>query len=151
MWFGTREFYPRFHLPLAQVDPMLELLPDATVHHIGMYRSNCSLLPVQYYNRLPKEHSTDIAIVLEPMIATAGTLVAVIDQLKAWNVPKIMVLSVIASKAGLDRTKERHPDVTVRVGQIDELLSDVSSSCHRCITVQYLYRGNRSVRMRAEL
>ena len=55
---------------LGMVDPMLDLLPEATVHHIGMYRSKASLLPVQYYNRLPKEHSCDLAIVLEPMIAT---------------------------------------------------------------------------------
>lgn len=51
---------------------MLDLLPNATVHHIGMYRNKNSLLPVQYYNKLPKECNADVAIVLEPMIATGA-------------------------------------------------------------------------------
>lgn len=115
---------PVMRAGLGMVDAMLELLPDATVHHIGMYRSKHSLLPVQYYNRLPKEHSCDIAIVLEPMIATAGTINAVIDQLKAWSVPKIICLSMIASKQGLQSLSERHPDVVVHVAQVDDVLSE---------------------------
>ena len=61
---------PILRAGLGMVDAMLDLLPNATVHHIGMYRSKESLLPIQYYNKLPKECDSDVAIVLEPMIAT---------------------------------------------------------------------------------
>lgn len=115
---------PVMRAGLGMVEPMLELLPDATVHHIGMYRSKASLLPVQYYNRLPKEHSCDVAIVLEPMIATAGTISAVIDQLKQWGVKKIICLSMIASKKGLAALSERHGDVAVHVANIDDTLDE---------------------------
>ena len=63
------------------VDSMLELVSDATVHHIGMYRSK-SLLPVQYYNRLPKVCDVDVAYVLDPLIATSNTIISVVGILK---------------------------------------------------------------------
>jgi len=103
---------------------MLELLPEASVHHIGMYRSKASLLPVQYYNRLPKEHRCEVAIVLEPMIATAGTINATLDQLKQWGATKIICLSMIASKKGLESLCERHSDVDVYVASIDDTLDE---------------------------
>jgi uracil phosphoribosyltransferase len=61
---------PIMRAGLGMVEPMLDLLPNARVHHIGMYRNKNSLLPVQYYNKLPKECEIDCAIVLEPLIAT---------------------------------------------------------------------------------
>ena len=66
---------------LGMVDSMLELVSDATVHHIGMYRSK-SLLPVQYYNRLPKVCDVDVAYVLDPLIATSNTIISVVGILK---------------------------------------------------------------------
>ena len=105
------------------VDAMLEVLPDAVVHHLGMYRSKDSLLPILYYNKLPKEHETDVAYVLEPLIATSGTLVAVCDILKTWKVPKIKVIALLAARAGLAAFHARHPDVQVLVCAVDDGLT----------------------------
>jgi uracil phosphoribosyltransferase len=103
---------------------MLELLPNADVHHIGMYRSKDSLLPIQYFNKLPRDGPSDVAYVLDPMIATAGTICAVVNILKKWGAPKIHVVCVLASKAGLETFQKMHPDVTVTVCAVDDVLSE---------------------------
>eukprot|EP00567_Pseudictyota_dubia_P002115 CAMPEP_0197466724 /NCGR_PEP_ID=MMETSP1175-20131217/65202_1 /TAXON_ID=1003142 /ORGANISM="Triceratium dubium, Strain CCMP147" /LENGTH=257 /DNA_ID=CAMNT_0043002773 /DNA_START=26 /DNA_END=799 /DNA_ORIENTATION=- len=107
---------------LGMTESMLELLPDAGVHHIGMYRRD--LMPVQYYNRLPRKCESDVAYVLDPVVATASTIMSVCSQLKKWGVPKIHVLSVIASRAGLTKIVTTHPDVHVSVGTVDDELTD---------------------------
>jgi uracil phosphoribosyltransferase len=107
---------------LGMVDSMLSLVGDARVHHIGMYRSK-SLMPVQYYNRLPKKCECDVAYVLDPLIATSATIISVAGILKKWGVPKIHIISVIASKQGLSELFAHHPDVHVTLGHIDEELN----------------------------
>jgi uracil phosphoribosyltransferase len=107
---------------LGMVDSMLELVEDARVHHIGMYRSK-SLMPVQYYNRLPKKCEVDVAYILDPLIATSATIISVAGILKKWGVPEIHVISVIASKQGLSELLSHHPDVHVTLGHIDEELN----------------------------
>jgi uracil phosphoribosyltransferase len=67
---------------LGMVDPMLELIDNATVHHIGMYRNSKSLMPVQYYNRLPKICDVDVAYILDPLIATSATVISVVGMMK---------------------------------------------------------------------
>ncbi|GMH82927.1 hypothetical protein TL16_g09426, partial [Triparma laevis f. inornata] len=115
---------PIMRAGLGMVDPMLELLPMSDVYHIGMYRSKGSLLPVQYYNKLPRDKSADVAYVLDPMIATAGTICAVVNILKKWGAKKIHVVSVLASKKGLETLMSTHPDVTVTVTAIDDVLTE---------------------------
>mmetsp|Transcript_1135 Transcript_1135/g.2372 ORF Transcript_1135/g.2372 Transcript_1135/m.2372 type:complete len:281 (+) Transcript_1135:117-959(+) len=107
---------------LGMIDAMLELVDNATVHHIGMYRSK-TLMPVQYYNRLPRVCDVDVAYVLDPLIATSNTIISVVGILKKWGVPEIHVLSVIASKKGLSELLRHHPDVHVTIGHIDENLN----------------------------
>jgi len=107
---------------LGMVDSMLELISSAEVHHIGMYRSK-SLMPVQYYNRLPKKCDVDVAYVLDPLIATSATIISVAGILKKWGVSEIHVVSVIASKQGLSELMKFHPDVHVTLGHIDEELN----------------------------
>lgn len=115
---------PILRAGLGMVDAMLDLLPNATVHHIGMYRSKESLLPIQYYNKLPKICDSDVAIVLEPMIATAGTINAVVSILKTWGVLRIKIVSTVASLKGINELHNQHPDVDVIIGAIDDTLSD---------------------------
>jgi uracil phosphoribosyltransferase len=115
---------PVMRAGMGMVDPMLELIPDACVHHIGMYRNHESLKPVLYYNRLPEVCNCDVAIVLEPMVATAGTLRATIDILKEWGAPKIMVISVIGARSGLEALRSFHPDITAHIGAIDDELTE---------------------------
>jgi len=114
---------PILRAGLGMGDALLELLPKATVHHIGMYRSKNSLLPVQYYNRLPKGSACDIAYIVDPCIATSGTLHAVVAMVKKWGARKVVVVSVIASRPGIERLASLHPDINIFVGAIDETLS----------------------------
>ncbi|KAL3772628.1 hypothetical protein ACHAWU_006054 [Discostella pseudostelligera] len=109
---------------LGMVDPMLELIDNATVHHIGMYRNSKSLMPVQYYNRLPKICDVDVAYILDPLIATSATVISVVGMMKKWGVSTIHVLSVIASRKGLSELLKYHPDVHVTIGHVDEALNE---------------------------
>lgn len=107
---------------LGMIDSMLELTPNAGVHHIGMYKKGS--MPVQYYNRLPRKCEADVAFVLDPVIATAGTVKSVISILKKWGVPKIHVVSVVVSEEGIKSIAETHPDVQLTVGTIDHSLTE---------------------------
>jgi len=107
---------------LGMVDSMLELVDSATVHHIGMYRTK-TLMPVQYYNRLPRVCDVDVAYVLDPLIATSNTIISVVGILKKWGVSEIHVVSVIASKKGLSELVKHHPDVHITIGHIDEKMN----------------------------
>lgn len=115
---------PILRAGLGMVDAMQELLPTSHCHHIGMYRDSTSLVPILYYNRLPAEVDCDVAIVLEPMIATAGTINASLRILKDWGATNIKVLSIVAAREGLTKLNEAHPDVEVFVGHIDESLNE---------------------------
>lgn len=106
---------------LGMVDSMLELVPDAAVHHIGMYRRE--MMPVQYYNRLPKKCEVDVAFVLDPIIATASTVLSVIGILKKWGVTNIHLISVIGSEEGINTISKTHPDVQITVGTVDKELT----------------------------
>jgi len=107
---------------LGMVDSMLELVPNSGVHHIGMYKNHN--MPVQYYNRLPKECTSDVAFVLDPVVESAETMLCVLGILKKWGVAKIHVIVVIASKSGLEKIASLHPDVTITVGQVDSDLDE---------------------------
>lgn len=108
---------------LGMADGMMELLPKSAVHHIGMYHLPGSIAPVQYFNRLPKHCDSDIAYVVDPVIASSATMKAVIAILKKWGVPKIHVLSVISSHHGLQTLSEAHPDVSFTVAHVDQSLT----------------------------
>lgn len=116
---------PILRAGLGMVDAMLHIFPQADVYHIGMYRKAASVLPVLYYNKLPVEVKSDVAIILEPLIATGVTLSAVIDILKDWGVKRIKVLAVLAAKAGLEKLQQKHPDVIVHCVEIDEKITDI--------------------------
>ncbi|KAL3929579.1 MAG: hypothetical protein SGBAC_012143 [Bacillariaceae sp.] len=126
--FGSRlddkiALIPILRSGLGMADGMMELLPKAAVHHIGMYHLPGSEAPVQYFNRLPKKCLSDIAYILDPDIASSATMMAVIAILKKWGVEKIHVLSVIASKHGLTTLSEAHPDVDFTVAHVDPVLT----------------------------
>ena len=115
---------PILRAGLGMAEPMSELIPTAAVHHIGMYRCKTSMLPIQYYNRLPRDKVSDVAFIMEPCIATSNTIHAVINILKRWGCKKIIVISAIGAKSGVDRVLEEHPDVSIYIGAVDEKLSD---------------------------
>jgi len=116
---------PILRAGLGMVDAMQCLLPNAPVHHIGMFRAHGgSGQPIEYYSRLPKDASCDVAIVLEPMIATAATMHAALAKLKGWNAKRIVVLTVLCSRKGLDELQRNHPDVPIFAAAVDETLNE---------------------------
>lgn len=114
---------PILRAGLGMSDAMVELMPKSSVHHIGMFRSKHSLLPTQYYNRLPKDQACDVAYIVDPCIATSNTIQAVCSIVKRWGAKKIIVIAAVGARQGVDSLLKAHPDVEVFIGEIDEILS----------------------------
>lgn len=110
---------------LGMVESMLELLPNAGVYHIGMYKQNQTT--VQYYNRLPRVCNADVAYVLDPLLASGNSMNSLVSILKKWGVPKIHIVTVIASKEGLSTITKNHNDINITVGEIDDELTEKGS------------------------
>jgi len=116
---------PVLRAGLGMVDAMLELLPNAVVHHLGMFRPHSMGLqqkPIEYYSRLPKDGATDLAFVLDPMIATSRTCLAAVEKLKGWGAKQVVVLCACASREGVARLHELHPDVPIYAASVDNTL-----------------------------
>ncbi|CAM9577875.1 unnamed protein product [Pylaiella littoralis] len=109
---------------LGMTEALLELLPDSPVYHVGMYRNPGSNIPVQYYNRLPKGHPSDVALILDPVIASSRTINAVVSIVKKWGAKTIKVVTLVASRCGLEALYKMHPEVEVHLASIDELASN---------------------------
>ncbi len=118
-------FVPILRAGLGMVDGVLTLMPNAKIGHIGLYRNEETLEPVEYYCKLPKHIEDKMVIVLDPMLATGGSGSAAITMLKKRGVKKIKFLCVIAAPVGIKKIQEDHPDVTIYVAKLDEKLNDV--------------------------
>ena len=119
-------FVPILRAGLGMVDGVLTLMPNAKIGHIGLYRNEETLEPVEYYCKLPKHIEDKTVIVLDPMLATGGSGSAAITMLKKRGVKKIKFLCVIAAPVGIKKIQEDHPDVTIYVAKLDEKLNDVA-------------------------
>ena len=117
---------PILRAGLGMVDPLLNLLPDAAVWHLGLYRNEETAEPVEYYDKLPKSWAPNTALVLDPMLATGGSIELAVQRLMEWGVEEIRVLSIIASRAGVERVQRDFPDVKLYVAAIDPVLNDQS-------------------------
>lgn len=115
---------PILRAGLGMVDGVWELLPSAEVWHIGLYRDERTLKPVEYYNKLPIEPTVSICIVLDPMLATGGSAVATVDILKNWGVRNIKFMGILGAPEGIKRLQETHPDVPIYLAAIDERLNE---------------------------
>jgi uracil phosphoribosyltransferase len=115
---------PILRAGLIMGDGVLDLIPSAVVHHIGMFRSKVSNLPVQYYNRLPRDQPCDIAFVVDPCLATSNTLHAVVSICKKWGAKKVVVLAAIGAKEGITRLANDHPDIDIYIGSCDDSLDE---------------------------
>ncbi|MDZ4669575.1 MAG: uracil phosphoribosyltransferase [Phototrophicales bacterium] len=116
---------PILRAGLGLVDGVMKLLPDAQVWHIGLYRDEHTLRPVQYYNKLPTQPTVEMCIILDPMLATGGSAVATVDILKEWGVTNIKFMGLLAAPEGIERLNKAHPDVQIYVGAVDERLNDI--------------------------
>lgn len=108
---------------LGMVEGAWELLPQAEVWHLGLYRDEHTLRPVEYYNKLPVAPTVDLCLVLDPMLATGGSAIAAVEVLKRWGVSRIKFVGVLAAPEGIRALHGVHPDVAVHVAAIDERLT----------------------------
>jgi uracil phosphoribosyltransferase len=115
---------PILRAGLGMVEGVWELMPSAEVWHIGLYRDEDTLQPVQYYNKLPVEPTVSVCLILDPMLATGGSAVATVDILKEWGVRKIKFVGLIAAPEGIQELHTRHPDVPIHIAAIDRELND---------------------------
>ncbi len=116
---------PVLRAGLGLVDGIQELLPAVQVWHIGLYRDEATLRPVEYYNKLPEAPTVQVCLVLDPMLATGGSAIATIDILKRWGAPRIKYLGILAAPEGVDALSKAHPDVPMHIAELDERLNDI--------------------------
>ncbi|MEW6717463.1 MAG: uracil phosphoribosyltransferase [Chloroflexota bacterium] len=115
---------PILRAGLGMVEGIWGLMPSAEVWHIGLYRDEKTLKPVEYYNKLPVEPTVSVCLVLDPMLATGGSGVATVNLLKEWGVKKIKFIGIIGAPEGIDLMQEHHPDVPIYLAAIDEGLNE---------------------------
>jgi uracil phosphoribosyltransferase len=115
---------PILRAGLGMVEGVWGLMPSAEVWHIGLYRDEKTLKPVQYYNKLPIEPTVSVCLVLDPMLATGGSAVATVDVLKKWGVVRIKFVGVIGAPEGINALHSRHPEVPIHLAAIDERLNE---------------------------
>lgn len=109
---------------LGMESGMLELIPAAKVGHIGMFRDKDTLKPVEYYCKLPANIDSSEVILLDPMLATGGSVVHAIDILKNYGAKNIRFMCIIASPEGMNMLEKKHPDVSVFCGALDKCLNE---------------------------
>ena len=115
---------PILRAGLGMVDGMLTLLPSAKVGHIGLYRDPDTLQPVEYYCKLPADIEQREVFVVDPMLATGGSAIDAISQIKKRGPKHIKFLGIIAAPEGLEALSKAHPDVDIIVASLDEKLND---------------------------
>jgi uracil phosphoribosyltransferase len=115
---------PILRAGLGMVDAMLELMPTAEVWHLGLFRDERTLRPVEYYNKLPDSATVDVCLILDPMLATGGSATAAIEVLKRWGASRIKLINLIAAPEGVAAVTAAHPDVPIYCAALDRQLND---------------------------
>jgi uracil phosphoribosyltransferase len=115
---------PILRAGLGMLDAMLELMPTAQVWHLGLFRDERTLRPVEYYNKLPNSATVDLCLILDPMLATGGSATAAIEVLKRWGAVRIKLVNLIAAPEGVRAVTEAHPDVEIHCAAVDRQLNE---------------------------
>lgn len=115
---------PILRAGLGMVEGVWGLMPSAEVWHIGLYRDEHTLKPVEYYNKLPIEPRVSVCLILDPMLATGGSATATADVLKRWGVKKIKYVGLIGAPEGIKLMQEKHPDIPIYLAAIDDHLNE---------------------------
>ena len=125
-WLAGKKlaFVPILRAGLGMVDGVLQLVPSARVGHIGLYRDPETLKPVEYYCKLPSDIGEREVIVLDPMLATGGSAIDAISQIKLRGPKTIKFIGIIAAPEGLKALQEAHPDVDIFCAAMDEKLNE---------------------------
>jgi uracil phosphoribosyltransferase len=115
---------PILRAGLGMVEGIWDLMPSAEVWHIGLYRDENTLQPVQYYNKLPVLPTVAVCLILDPMLATGGSAVATVEILKNWGVQRIKFIGLIAAPEGIANLQQQHPDVPIYLAAVDKGLNE---------------------------
>jgi uracil phosphoribosyltransferase len=115
---------PILRAGLGMVEGVWELMPSSEVWHIGLYRDEKTLKPVQYYNKLPIEPTVSVCLILDPMLATGGSAISTVDILKQWGVKRIKFVGLIGAPEGIALMEQHHPDVPIYLAAVDERLNE---------------------------
>ena len=118
-------FVPIIRAGTGMIDGITEMIPNAKIGHIGLYRNEETLEPVKYLFKMPKNLSDKEVIIIDPMLATGGSGCAAIEMLKAEGVKKIKFLCIIAAPEGIKRMQKEHPDVEIYCAKVDSKLNEV--------------------------
>ena len=116
---------PILRAGLGMVDGVFKLFPTAKVGHIGLYRNEETLEPVEYYCKLPKDIENKVVMVLDPMLATGGSSSAAIGMLKAKGCKRIKLMSIIAAPEGVEKVASEHPDIEIYISTLDRCLNEI--------------------------
>ncbi len=114
---------PILRAGLGMVNGIWELMPQAEVWHIGLYRDERTLQPVEYYNKLPVGPTVQVVLILDPMLATGGSASATVDILKRWGADRIKFMGIIGSPEGVKALQDAHPDVDIYLAALDDHLT----------------------------
>lgn len=128
-WKGARlkekvGLIPVLRAGIGMVEAALQLMPEAQVWHIGLFRDERTLRPIEYYNKLPSEATVQVCLVLDPMLATGGSAVATVDILKKWGARRVKYVGIIAAPEGVELLSGAHPDVPIHVAALDDHLNE---------------------------
>jgi len=116
---------PILRAGLGMVEGVWELMPSSEVWHIGIYRDEKTLKPVEYYNKLPVAPSVGLCLILDPMLATGGSAAATINVLKHWGVNRIKFVGIIGAPEGISVVRGEHPDIPLHLAAIDDHLNEI--------------------------
>lgn len=115
---------PILRAGLGMVNGMAKLVPSAKIGHIGMYRDEVTMQPHEYYCKLPKDIDKRLIVVVDPMLATGGSAIDAIGQIKSYGGKQIKFLCLIAAPEGIKALTEAHPDVEIYCANVDEYLNE---------------------------
>jgi len=118
-------FAPILRAGLTMVDPAMDMIPTAQIWHIGLYREEETLQPIEYYTNVPQKATAEVAFILDPMLATGGSAVAAVDILKRSGVRNIKFVGLIAAPEGIEHLSSAHPDVPIHIAAVDEHLNEM--------------------------
>jgi uracil phosphoribosyltransferase len=115
---------PILRAGLGLVDPLLNVIPTAEVWHLGLFRDEATAKPVEYYRKLPSTNPCDVALVLDPMLATGGSACLALDVLRQWGVPHTKLVVLIAAPEGIAAVHDEFPETEIITASVDERLND---------------------------
>ncbi len=121
---GRVGLIPIMRAGISMVEPVLGLIPEAEVWHLGLYRDEQTAMPVHYYSKLPASAPVDVALVLDPMLATGGSATLACEQMRDWGVSNIKLLSIIAAPEGIQKVNDEFPNVEIHACVIDQALNE---------------------------